>query len=122
MTSQPALFAEPARRPPTWTHTTTRSYLYFDVRDAPDAQDGRTTSRRIIRPTHVEILTTGTTANTIWILGPSVRRNGTLGATQTRTYQTTPDPRQPEPPWLAELLAQHDLTFPRTNTQEGPTT
>jgi hypothetical protein len=114
MTGHAALFPEPARRPPTWTHTGTRAYVYFDIHDAPDIQDGRTTRRRVIRPTHAEILTTGITVTTVWIHGPAVRRNGTLGATQTRTYSTTPDPRQPDPAWLADLLTEHGLPFPRT--------
>jgi hypothetical protein len=116
VTDRDALFPEPARRPPTWTHTATKAYLYFDIRDAADIQDGRTARRRVMRPTHAEVLTTGTTVTAVWIHGPAVRRNGTLGAIQTRTYAATPDPRQPAPAWLAVLLDEHGLTFPSSRS------
>lgn len=120
MTDQAGLLPAPVPCRPTWTHTNTRAYIYFDIHDAPDIQDGRTNRRRIMRPTQAEVLTTGISVTTVWILGPAVRRDGTLGAIQTRTYSTCPDPRQPDPPWLASLIADHGLTFPRYHPRRRP--
>lgn len=114
-----ALFPEPARRPPSWTHTDTRAYIYFDVHDAPDIQDGYTTRRRVMRPTNVVVLTSGITVTAVWIHGRAVRRDGSLGTFQTRAYSSTRDRHQPDPAWLADLLTEHGLTFPRTRSHAG---